>query len=246
MEKTTTELLEKIDKDRLPAHIAIIMDGNGRWAKNRRFKRVRGHTVGVETIRNIVTFSSRIGIKFMTMYAFSVENWDRPKYEIQKLMSLLETYLINELETFQKNNIRFTVIGQIGGLSERIQSLAAKNIKATENNTGLTLILALNYSGRSEITNAVKRIAADSKSGLLDPDSIDENIVSRYLYTSGIPDPDLLIRTSGEMRISNFLLWQISYSEIWVTPVLWPDFTPEHLLDGILEYQKRDRRYGKV
>lgn len=246
MEKTTTELLKKIDIDRLPIHIAVIMDGNGRWAKSRRFKRIKGHSVGVETIRKIVTFSSRIGIKFMTMYAFSVENWDRPKYEVRKLMSLLETYLVNELETFQKNNIRFTVIGQVGGLSEKIQGLVEKNIRATKDNTGLTLILALNYSGRSEITDAVKRIAADSKLGLLDPESIDENVVSKYLYTTGIPDPDLLIRTSGEMRISNFLLWQISYSEIWITPVLWPDFTPEHLLEGILEYQKRDRRYGKV
>ncbi len=246
MEKTTTELLNKIDVENLPVHIAIIMDGNGRWAKSRNFGRIRGHSVGVETIRNIVTFSSKIGIRFMTMYAFSVENWDRPKHEVRKLMSLLETYLINELETFQKNNIRFTVIGQVAGLSEKIQALIEKNKTATKDNTGLTLILALNYSGRSEITNAVKRIAADSKSGVLDIESIDENLISGYLYTSGIPDPDLLIRTSGEMRISNFLLWQISYSEIWITSVLWPDFTPEHLLKGIIDYQKRDRRYGKV
>lgn len=239
-------LLEGIKLDELPVHIAIIMDGNGRWAKSHGLKRIRGHEVGVESIRDVVTFCSEIGIQYLTLYAFSTENWGRPKHEVTMLMKLLEKYLINELSTFKKNNIRFNVIGQIDRLPLFVRKRIDENSNATQENTGLTLTLALSYSGRNEITNAVKRIATDVQQGILNPAEIDENIISNYLFTRGIPDPDLLIRTSGELRVSNFLLWQISYSELWITPVLWPDIRREHLVDAIRSFQQRKRRFGKI
>jgi len=232
----------EIDLTKLPQHIAIIMDGNGRWAQKLGFNRIRGHRAGVETIREIVTFASQIGIRYLTLYAFSVENWGRPKQEVNMLMRLLEEYLEKELQTFKDNNIKFNTIGFIEDLPQNIQRLILINKEQTDKNTGLLLTLALNYSGRSEITDAVKRIVKDK----INPEDINETTISNYLFTSKIPDPDLLIRTSGEMRISNYLLWQISYTELWVTPVLWPEFRKKDLLEAIKEYQKRERRFGKV
>lgn len=232
----------EIDLTKLPQHIAIIMDGNGRWAQKLGFNRIRGHRAGVETIREIVTFASQIGIRYLTLYAFSVENWGRPKQEVNMLMRLLEEYLEKELQTFKDNNIKFNTIGFIEDLPQNIQRLILRNKEQTDKNTGLLLTLALNYSGRSEITDAVKRIVKDK----INPEDINETTISNYLFTSKIPDPDLLIRTSGEMRISNYLLWQISYTELWVTPVLWPEFRKKDLLEAIKEYQKRERRFGKV
>jgi len=239
-------IIDLIDKDKLPCHIAIIMDGNGRWAKKQGFARKIGHTTGVETIRNIVTFCNEIGVKYLTLYAFSTENWGRPKIEINQLMKLLKKYLIGELPLFLENNIRFNTIGLIEGLPVEIQERIRHNTDLTKDNTGLTLTLALNYSGRSEITNAVKDIVKKASEGQISPDDITEDFLSGSLLTYDLPDPDLLVRTSGEFRVSNFLLWQISYSEIWITPVLWPDFHKEHLAEAIVDYQKRERRFGKV
>ncbi|MCD6459777.1 isoprenyl transferase [bacterium] len=243
MSKTKIDL---IDRDKIPVHIAIIMDGNGRWARKQGFARIKGHNTGVETIRNIVTFSNEIGLKYLTLYAFSIENWGRPKREIKLLMKLLDKYLADELSLFLENNIRFNVIGLIEGLPLEIQKKIKYNMESTKNNTGLTLTLALNYSGRSEITTAVKNIVKDASSGKISSIDITEDFISSYLFTNDLPDPDLLIRTSGEMRVSNFLLWQISYSEIWITPVLWPDFSQNHLAEAVVDYQKRERRFGKV
>ncbi|MDX9702578.1 MAG: isoprenyl transferase [Candidatus Auribacterota bacterium] len=239
-------LLQEIDLTQLPVHIAIIMDGNGRWAKKQGLSRIYGHQNGVTSIRDIVKFCAEIGVKYLTLYAFSTENWARPKHEVKKLMSLLEEYLVKELPTFIENNIRFKTIGLIDGLPPVVQDRIKENIERTTNNTGLTLNLALNYSGRSEISDSIRRIAVDVHNGSLRPEDIDESTISGYLFTSGMPDPDLLIRTSGEMRISNFLLWQISYTELWITDVLWPEFRREHLVDAIKAYQSRERRFGKV
>lgn len=239
-------LLSNIDRTKLPKHIAIIMDGNGRWAKTRGFQRIRGHRAGVESIRDVVTFCAEIGIGYLTLYAFSTENWARPKHEVSMLMKLLEQYLIKELPTFQKNNIRFNVIGKIEQLPETVRNLIAENIEATKSHTGLTLTLALNYSGRSELTDAVQRIGHDLARGTFQPDDITEQVIASYLFTADMPDPDLLIRTSGELRVSNFLLWQISYSEIWVTSVLWPDMRRTHIVEALEAFQQRERRYGKV
>ncbi len=236
------KLLDDIDIDKLPVHIAIIMDGNGRWAQKSGLNRIRGHRAGVETIREIVTFSAEIGIKYLTMYAFSVENWGRPKHEVNMLMRLLEEYLEKELTTFKRNNIKFNTIGFTEELPLRVRELIMRDKEETKNNSGLVLTLALNYSGRSEITDAIKRIIKDK----INPDELSEQTVSKYLFTNDIPDPDLLIRTSGEMRISNYLLWQISYTELWITPILWPDFRKKYLIEAIKEYQKRERRFGKV
>lgn len=241
-----TRLLQEIDLKRLPVHIAIIMDGNGRWAKKQGLTRLYGHQHGVVTIRDIVTLCAKLGLRYLTLYAFSTENWGRPKLEVKKLMQLLEDYLVKELPTFMENNIRFNTIGLTGGLPPAIQDRIRENIERTANNTGLTLTLALNYSGRSEISTAVRQIACDVQKGLIRPEDIDETTISSYLFTADIPDPDLLIRTSGEMRISNFLLWQISYTELWITDILWPEFKPEHLIEAIQSFQSRDRRFGKV
>ena len=238
------KLLSELDHKKLPQHIAIIMDGNGRWAKKRGLPRSAGHLAGVKTVRRIVRTSSNIGIKFLTMYAFSTENWKRPKAEVSTIMSLFKIYLKKEISTFNKNDVRLNVIGNIEDLSDDLQKILDNALKKTSANKGLTFTLAINYGSRQEIINAVKNIVNDVEKGIITRD-INENIISRYLYTSDLPDPDLLIRTSGEMRISNFLLWQLSYAEIWVTDTYWPDFEQTEYIKAILDYQNRQRRFGK-
>jgi undecaprenyl diphosphate synthase len=235
-------LARQVDFDRLPAHIAIIMDGNGRWAAERHLPRVEGHRAGIDSVRDVVETSARLGIDVLTLYAFSIENWKRPPAEVKTLMTLLKRYLRLELGTLLRNNIRFRVIGRVEELSGDVQEEIAIGIDRTSGNTGMLFNIALNYSGRAEIVDAARRAMAAGVS----PDNLDERRFSDFLYTAGQPDPDLLIRTSGEMRISNFLLWQIAYSEIWVTETLWPDFRRRHLLDAVVAYQKRDRRYGGI
>lgn len=239
-------LIEAIDFQRLPRHVAVIMDGNGRWAALRRKPRVEGHRAGIEAVRNVVETSARLGLQVLTLYAFSIENWKRPKGEIKTLMMLLKHYLRRELDSLLRNNIRFRVIGRISELAPDVQAELERGIERTNSATGLVFNIALNYGGRAEITDAVRRLVADVQTGRHAPDSIDEALLASYLYTAGLPDPDLLIRTSGELRISNFLLWQIAYAEIWVTDVLWPDFQRRHLLQAVNDYQKRDRRYGGI
>jgi undecaprenyl diphosphate synthase len=233
-------LARQVNFEQLPAHIAIIMDGNGRWAARRHLPRVEGHRSGINAVRDVVETSARLGIEVLTLYAFSVENWKRPEAEVSTLMALLKRYLRLELRTLLDNNIRFRVIGRSQDLASDIQDELADAIDRTSNNTGLLFNIALNYGGRAEIVDAARRML---ESGVAAAD-IDERKFSDFLYTAGQPDPDLLIRTSGEMRVSNFLLWQIAYAEIWVTDTLWPDFRAPHLLQAVLEYQKRDRRYG--
>ena len=238
------DLLLKLDPKKLPQHVAIIMDGNGRWAKKRRLPRAAGHLAGVKTVRRIVKTSSDIGIKFLTMYAFSTENWKRPKDEINAIMSLFKIYLKKEISTFNKNNVRLNVIGNTENLSDDLQEIIDNALKKTSANKGLTFTLAINYGSRQEIINAVKNIVNDVEKGIINKD-INESTISKYLYTSDLPDPDLLIRTSGELRISNFLLWQLSYSEIWITDTYWPDFEQAEYIKAILDYQNRQRRFGK-
>jgi undecaprenyl diphosphate synthase len=238
-------LLRGIDFDRLPRHVAIIMDGNGRWAKLRHKRRVEGHRAGIESVRDVVETSARLGLQVLTLYAFSVENWKRPRTEVSTLMSLLKHYLRKELDTLLRNNIRFQVIGRPQELPRDVQDELARGMERTREGTGLLFNIALNYGGRTEITDAVRRLIADVQAGRAAPE-IDETTLSSYLYTAGQPDPDLLIRTSGELRVSNFLLWQIAYAEIWVTDVLWPDFRRRHLLQAVADYQKRERRYGGI
>ncbi len=233
-------LARQINFEQLPAHIAIIMDGNGRWASRRHLPRVEGHRSGITAVRDVVETSARIGIDVLTLYAFSLENWKRPEAEVTTLMALLKRYLRLELGTLLKNNIRFRVIGRQQELARDIQNELAEAVDRTATNTGLLFNIALNYGGRAEIVDAVRRLVEAGVAA----SEIDERRFGEFLYTAGQPDPDLLIRTSGEMRVSNFLLWQIAYSEIWVTDTLWPDFRAQHLLQAILEYQKRDRRYG--
>jgi undecaprenyl diphosphate synthase len=235
-------LARQVNFDRLPQHVAVIMDGNGRWAGQRHLPRVEGHRAGIESVRDVVETSARLGIPVLTLYAFSVENWKRPITEVSTLMSLLKRYLRSELNTLLRNNIRFKVIGRFEELSADVQSELKAAEDRTAGNTGMCFNIALNYGGRAEIVEAVRRMMTAG----LAPEAVDEARFSSFLYTAGQPDPDLLIRTSGEMRISNFLLWQIAYAEIWVTETLWPDFRARHLLEGILEYQKRDRRYGGI
>ena len=233
-------LARQVNFDRLPAHVAIIMDGNGRWASRRHLPRVEGHRAGISAVREVVETSARIGFDVLTLYAFSVENWKRPEAEVSTLMALLKRYLRLELSTLLDNNIRFQVIGRQHDLAPDIQDELADATARTATNDGLLFNIALNYSGRAEIVDAARRLIASGVS----PEDVDERRFGDFLYTAGQPDPDLLIRTSGEMRVSNFLLWQIAYAEIWVTDTLWPDFRAPHLLQAILEYQKRDRRYG--
>lgn len=228
----------------LPRHIAIIMDGNGRWARNLGMTRIRGHIRGVNSVRDITTECAGKHLEQLTLYAFSKENWSRPRYEIGLLMRLLKRYLIKERPTIKDNNIRFTVIGQIEGLPEDVRKEIAINIEESKSNTGMILCLALNYGGRAEIVDAAKAIASDVAKGKLSLDEIDEDTFKHHMYTADMRDPDLLIRTGGDMRISNFLLWEISYAELWVTPVYWPDFKKEHLEEAIREYGSRERRYG--
>jgi undecaprenyl diphosphate synthase len=235
-------LARQVDFERLPAHIAVIMDGNGRWAAQRHLPRVEGHRAGIDAVRETVEGSARLGIRVLTLYAFSVENWKRPAAEVSTLMLLLKRYLRSELNTLLRNNIRFKVIGRMEDLARDVQGELRDAEAKTAANGGMQFNIALNYGGRAEIVEAARRMAIDG----VTPDQIDERRVSSYLYTAGQPDPDLLIRTSGEMRVSNFLLWQIAYAEIWVTDTLWPDFRQKHLLEAILAYQKRDRRFGGV
>jgi undecaprenyl diphosphate synthase len=235
-------LARQIDFERLPAHIAVIMDGNGRWAAQRHLPRVEGHRAGIESVREVVEGSARLGIRVLTLYAFSVENWKRPPTEVSTLMMLLKRYLRAELNTLLRNDIRFRVIGRAEDLAADIQGELSDAETKTASNAGMQFNIALNYGGRAEIVEAARRIVAEG----VPSDALDEQRFSSFLYTAGQPDPDLLIRTSGEMRVSNFLLWQIAYAEIWVTDTLWPDFRKRHLLEAILAYQKRERRYGGI
>jgi undecaprenyl diphosphate synthase len=236
------DLLHRVDFGRLPRHVAIIMDGNGRWAATRHLPRVEGHRAGIDAVRSTVETSARLGISVLTLYAFSVENWKRPDTEISALMGLLKHYLRLELKTLLQNNIRFRVIGQRDRLQPDIRDELSMAEARTADNTGMVFNIALSYGGRAEIVDAAKRAILER----VEPDALDETTFASFLYTAGQPDPDLLIRTSGEMRVSNFLLWQIAYAEIWVTDDLWPDFRTRHLLEAILDYQKRDRRYGAI
>jgi len=228
----------------LPKHIAIIMDGNGRWAIERNLPRAAGHQQGIESVRDIVKASSQLGIGYLTVYAFSMENWKRPHMEISILMSLLKQYLINEIDELDANNVRLCAIGKLNALPKPVQKILSKAIERTAKNTGLTLTLALSYSGRWDIIRAVQMIALDSRRGNLSPEDINEELFSTYLLTSHMPEPDLLIRTSGEMRLSNYLLWESAYSEIYITNLLWPDFRRTDLYDALENYMNRERRYG--
>ena len=235
-------LARRVDFDRLPAHVAVIMDGNGRWAAERHLPRVEGHRAGIDAVRDVVETSARLGFDVLTLYAFSVENWKRPAAEVSVLMELLKRYLRVELRTLLSNNIRLRVLGHYEELPPDVRRELEVAQARTDGNHGMVFNIALNYGGRAEIVDAARR-AIDAG---LPSSELDERQFSEWLYTAGQPDPDLLIRTSGEMRVSNFLLWQIAYSEIWVTETLWPDFRARHLLEAILDYQKRDRRYGGI
>jgi undecaprenyl diphosphate synthase len=235
-------LARQVNFERLPVHVAVIMDGNGRWAAQRHLPRVEGHRAGIESVREVVEGSARLGIGVLTLYAFSVENWKRPVAEVSTLMLLLKRYLRLELNTLLRNNIRFRVIGRADELSPEIRQELSVAEEKTSSNTGMLFNIALNYGGRAEIVEAVRRLISDG----VRPENLDEQRFGDYLYTAGQPDPDLLIRTSGEMRVSNFLLWQIAYAEIWVTDTLWPDFRKRDLLEAVLAYQKRNRRYGGI
>jgi undecaprenyl diphosphate synthase len=235
-----------LDPAKLPAHVAIIMDGNGRWAKKKLLNRIKGHEKGSDTVRMVVRTCREIGISVLTLYAFSTENWERPKAEVGALMLLLKKFLVSEKKEMTDNNIRLNIIGQKERLPMDVQEEIDRTINATSSNDGMLLNLALSYGGRAEILQAVRRIAEDVKEGYLDASYISDSDFENRLYTAGMPDPELLIRTSGEMRISNFLLWQIAYSEIHVTPTLWPDFTKDELIRILRDFQTRERRFGRV
>ncbi len=237
---------DQIDINKLPNHIAIIMDGNGRWAKKKGAMRIFGHQNAIKAVRDATEACAELGVKYLTLYAFSTENWNRPETEVKALMTLLVATINSEIKVLQQNNIRLQTIGNTKELPKNCQKELEEAIRLTSSNTGLTLILALSYSGRWEITNAVKAIARDLVDKKIDTEAISEELVSDYLQTASIPDPELMIRTSGEMRISNFLLWQIAYSELYITPVLWPDFRKEHLWEALVDFQKRERRFGKI
>lgn len=235
-----------LDSARLPVHVAIIMDGNGRWARKRLLNRIKGHERGVETVRTIVRACRKIGISYLTLYAFSTENWQRPKSEVAALMTLLQQFLKTEQKELMDNNIRLIAIGQLERLPANVRRVLDKTMAMTKENSKMCLNLALSYGGRSEIVKMVKDIAIKAKDGTIDPDAITAELIPEYLYTRMIPDPDLLIRTGGEMRISNFLLWQIAYTEIYVTDTLWPDFGKDEFIRILRDYQHRERRFGKV
>jgi len=242
MEPVEADLLLQIDLDRLPRHIAIIMDGNGRWAKRRRLPRIAGHRAGISAVRQAVEACARLGVPYLTLYAFSVENWKRPHTEIKLLMGLLREYLKKEISELNRQNIRLEVIGRIQELPKPVVQDLENALEKTRQNSGMHLVLALNYGARAELVDAVQELLAQSKrNGAL---QVDEELLSKHLYTRGLPDPDLLIRTSGELRLSNFLLWQVAYAELWVTDTLWPDFRQKDLFQAIIDYQKRERRYG--
>ena len=238
--------IESLDKTKLPTHLAIIMDGNGRWAKQHGKMRVFGHENGVKTVRDTVESCVKIGISYLTLYTFSTENWKRPKFEIDTLMRLLVSSLKKELVTFMDNNIRLNTIGNIASLPKKANKELLEVIEKTSKNTGMTLTLALSYGAREELKIAVQEISIKVKNNIISAENIDETIINNHLYTHDLPDVDLLIRTSGEHRISNFLLWQIAYAELYFTNVLWPDFNEQHLVEAILNYQNRERRFGKT
>ena len=242
----TTVHLSPEAKASLPQHVAIIMDGNGRWARQRSLPRVEGHRQGAESARTIIRTAGELGIKYLTLYAFSAENWNRPKDEVDALMKYLIHYLKTETPELNKNNVRLEVIGQIYRLPENVQEYLKKSIQTLSKNSGLTLVMALSYGSRIEIVDAVRRIAEKARDGKLEPAAITEEVISQHLWTRNIPDPDLLIRTSGEMRVSNFLLWQISYAELVITPTLWPDFRKPQFFAALEEYARRHRRFGGV
>lgn len=239
-------LLQEIDPDRLPRHIAIIMDGNRRWARGKGLPTVAGHRAGVDSLREIVDMSARLGIDVVTVYAFSTENWHRPKDEVDFLLELLLDVLDHEVAALHQNGIRVRVIGRVDGLSPTMQERVRRAIDLTAKNKRLTLNVALNYGGRAEIVDGVRALAEMVRQGALDSEQIDEEEIGRHLYTAGQPDPDLVIRTGGEYRLSNFMLWQLAYAEIWITPVYWPEFRRAHLLEAIVQYQRRNRRFGRV
>jgi undecaprenyl diphosphate synthase len=239
-------LIENINKEKVPAHVAVIMDGNGRWAKQRGGQRIFGHKNGVKAVRAVTEASAEIGVKYLTLYAFSTENWNRPKTEVDALMGLLVSTINTEIDTLLKNNIRLLTIGDTSMLPKSVQENLIDGIKRTENCSGLNLILALSYSARWEIVRATKLIANDVAAGKIQSEEITAELISQYLDTKGIPDPELMIRTSGEQRLSNFLLWQMAYTELYFTPVLWPDFSKEEFFRAIVEYQNRERRFGKI
>jgi len=238
--------IESIKGGPLPAHLAIIMDGNGRWAKQRGKMRVFGHENGVKAVRNTVETAAKIGIKYLTLYAFSTENWKRPKIEVETLMGLLVSTLKNQLKTLHKNNIRLNAIGRINTLPKKAYEELQEVIEQTSTNDAMTLTLALSYGSREELTSAFRELATKVKNNIISPADIDETIINKHLYTHDLPDVDLLIRTSGEFRISNFLLWQIAYAELYFTPVFWPDFSEAHLIEAVKSYQNRERRFGKT
>lgn len=237
---------ENIDLNNLPNHIAVIMDGNGRWAKKKGAARIFGHRHAIKAVRDITEGCAELGVRYLTLYAFSTENWSRPRTEVDGLMQLLVATIKNEIPTLTKNNVRLTSIGNIDRLPVNCQKGLKEAIEITSKNEGLTLVLALNYSGRWEITEAVKKIAEEIKDEKLGIEAIDQGLLSTYMNTKDFPDPELLIRTSGEMRVSNFLLWQIAYTELFMTEILWPDFRKKHLYEAITSYQKRERRFGKI
>ncbi len=239
-------LARAIDYKSVPRHVAVIMDGNGRWAELRHKRRIEGHRAGTASVKEIVETAARVGLQVLTLYAFSVENWKRPKSEVSALMGLLRRYIDAELQTLVKSNVRLQVIGRQHELAPDVQEGLRKAMAKTRSCNGLLLNVALNYGGRTEIVDAVRRLLTDAAIGGRAPETIDETTFGSYLYTAGVPDPDLLVRTSGEMRVSNFLLWQIAYAEIWVTDVLWPDFRRRHFLQALIDYQKRERRYGGI
>jgi undecaprenyl diphosphate synthase len=239
-------LISRIDKQRLPQHIAIIMDGNGRWAQEKGQDRLYGHFHGVESVRNIVEGSAELGIQYLTLYAFSTENWDRPQQEVEGLMALLVETITKEVPTLNKNNIRLHVIGDMNMLPKFAQDELNEGLEKTSQNTGLNLIMALSYSSRWELMNAVKNIGLDVQSGKIDPQTINQDTIQQYLSTSKFPDPELMIRTSGEYRISNFLLYQLAYAELYFTDTRWPDFRKDNLYEAIIDFQARERRFGKT
>ncbi|TYT75746.1 isoprenyl transferase [Desulfobotulus mexicanus] len=241
-----SELPEGFSAESIPVHVAIIMDGNGRWAKKRLMNRVKGHEKGSETVRNVVRTSREMGISYLSLYAFSTENWDRPKSEVATLMSLLRRFLASEREEMLENNIRLNAIGELDRLPDKVRSDLENIMVETAGNTGMVLTLCLSYGARDELTAAMRAVAIKVGQGLLNPESLSQEDLAGHLYTAGMPDPDLLIRTSGEMRLSNFMLWQLAYTEFVFSPTLWPDFSEQEYLEILKGYQERDRRFGKV
>jgi undecaprenyl diphosphate synthase len=240
------QLRKEIDDKKLPSHVAIIMDGNGRWAQHRGLDRIFGHQQGVNAVREVIETAAELEIGFLTLYAFSTENWGRPDEEVTALMGIMIQSLSKETETLLKNNIRLRAIGDLDRLADDVRERLFETIRLTSVSTGLNLIIAMSYSSRWEITRAARKISGDAKNGIIDPDSIDEDDFEKYLTTYGIPDPELVIRTSGELRISNFLLWQVAYAEFYFTEILWPDFGKDDFYNAIIDFQKRERRFGKT